>query len=164
MTSAARSCASRCRRSSSRRSSFNRLRDTDAVDESCAMGGPRVCSFAMRRASWTATFFAACTAVTDAKRPVDASAPTLSHARRALCKRRQRTRDGRGCRGNSSKLRCEHPCHPARQDLDYTLAARARDAGCLFALDSDAHTTGQLVFAETALAHASSPGSRVTAS
>jgi len=34
------------------------------------------------------------------------------------------------------------------------LAARARDAGCLFALDSDAHTTGQLVFAETALAHA----------
>ena len=43
---------------------------------------------------------------------------------------------------------------PARQDLDYTLAARARAAGCLFALDSDAHTTSQLRYAETALAHA----------
>lgn len=43
---------------------------------------------------------------------------------------------------------------PARQDLDHTLAERARDAGCLFALDSDAHSTGELVYAETALAHA----------
>jgi putative hydrolase len=43
---------------------------------------------------------------------------------------------------------------PARQDLDHTLASRALEAGCLFALDSDAHTTGQLVYAETALAHA----------
>ena len=43
---------------------------------------------------------------------------------------------------------------PARQDLDHTLARDARDAGCLFALDSDAHTTGQLEYAETALAHA----------
>jgi histidinol phosphatase-like PHP family hydrolase len=43
---------------------------------------------------------------------------------------------------------------PARQDLDYTLAARACGAGCLFALDSDAHTTAQLSYAETALAHA----------
>ena len=43
---------------------------------------------------------------------------------------------------------------PARQDLDYTLAARALDAGCVFALDSDAHTTTQLSYAETALAHA----------
>jgi putative hydrolase len=43
---------------------------------------------------------------------------------------------------------------PARQDLDYTLAARALDAGCLFALDSDAHTTNQLSYAETAVAHA----------
>jgi histidinol phosphatase-like PHP family hydrolase len=30
---------------------------------------------------------------------------------------------------------------PARQDLDYQLADRAREAGCLFALDSDAHDT-----------------------
>lgn len=43
---------------------------------------------------------------------------------------------------------------PARQDLDYTLAARALAAGCIFALDSDAHTTTQLTYAETALAHA----------
>ena len=43
---------------------------------------------------------------------------------------------------------------PARQDLDYTLAAGALAAGCLFALDSDAHTTTQLSYAETALAHA----------
>ena len=43
---------------------------------------------------------------------------------------------------------------PARQDLDHTLASRARDAGCIFALDSDAHTTAQLSYAETAIAHA----------
>jgi histidinol phosphatase-like PHP family hydrolase len=43
---------------------------------------------------------------------------------------------------------------PARQDLDYTLARRALEAGCLFALDSDAHTTTQLSYAETAVAHA----------
>jgi histidinol phosphatase-like PHP family hydrolase len=43
---------------------------------------------------------------------------------------------------------------PARQDLDYTLARRGLTAGCLFALDSDAHTTTQLRYAETALAHA----------
>ena len=33
---------------------------------------------------------------------------------------------------------------PARQDLDYTLASRALEAGCVFALDSDAHTISQL--------------------
>ena len=43
---------------------------------------------------------------------------------------------------------------PARQDLDYVLAKRAVDAGCLFALDSDAHDDAQLVYAETAIAHA----------
>jgi histidinol phosphatase-like PHP family hydrolase len=43
---------------------------------------------------------------------------------------------------------------PARQDLDYTLARRALDAGCVFAVDSDAHTTAQLSYAETGLAHA----------
>ena len=43
---------------------------------------------------------------------------------------------------------------PSRQDLDHSLAAGALEAGCLFALDSDAHTTTQLSFAETALAHA----------
>ena len=43
---------------------------------------------------------------------------------------------------------------PARQDLDHALARQALDASCLFALDSDAHTTTQLSYAETALAHA----------
>ena len=44
---------------------------------------------------------------------------------------------------------------PSRQDLDYDLARRAVDAGCLFALDSDAHSTGELPrYAQTAIAHA----------
>ena len=43
---------------------------------------------------------------------------------------------------------------PARQDLDEALARQALLAGCLFALDSDAHTTDQLTYAETAIAHA----------
>jgi histidinol phosphatase-like PHP family hydrolase len=43
---------------------------------------------------------------------------------------------------------------PARQDLDHTVASRALEAGCIFALDSDAHTTSQLSYAEIALAHA----------
>jgi histidinol phosphatase-like PHP family hydrolase len=43
---------------------------------------------------------------------------------------------------------------PARQDLDFTMASRALEAGCIFALDSDAHTTTQLAYAETAIAHA----------
>jgi histidinol phosphatase-like PHP family hydrolase len=43
---------------------------------------------------------------------------------------------------------------PSRQDLDFDLARRALAAGCLFALDSDAHSTGQLRYAETAIAHA----------
>ncbi len=43
---------------------------------------------------------------------------------------------------------------PARQDLDGTMARRALGFGCVFALDSDAHTTAQLSYAETALAHA----------
>jgi histidinol phosphatase-like PHP family hydrolase len=43
---------------------------------------------------------------------------------------------------------------PSRQDLDYVLAAEALRAGCLFALDSDAHSPAELVYAETAVAHA----------
>ena len=43
---------------------------------------------------------------------------------------------------------------PSRQDIDYLLARRALDAGCLFALDSDAHSTPELQYAETAIAHA----------
>ena len=38
--------------------------------------------------------------------------------------------------------------------VDHTLAAMALGANCIFALDSDAHTTTQLAYTETALAHA----------
>jgi len=43
---------------------------------------------------------------------------------------------------------------PARQDVDYALARRAVDAGCLIAIDSDAHSTLELRYTDTALAHA----------
>jgi histidinol phosphatase-like PHP family hydrolase len=43
---------------------------------------------------------------------------------------------------------------PRRQDIDHELARRALDAGCIFALDSDAHTAEEWAFAETAIAHA----------
>ena len=41
-----------------------------------------------------------------------------------------------------------------RQDIDYLLAGRAMQAGCLFALDSDAHSVPELRFSEYAIAHA----------
>jgi histidinol phosphatase-like PHP family hydrolase len=41
-----------------------------------------------------------------------------------------------------------------RQDVHYELAARALAHGCLFALDSDAHSHPELAFAEIAIAHA----------
>jgi histidinol phosphatase-like PHP family hydrolase len=43
---------------------------------------------------------------------------------------------------------------PSRQDLDFTMATRALAAGCLFALDSDAHSVRELAYVETAIAHA----------
>ena len=43
---------------------------------------------------------------------------------------------------------------PARPDLDYVLAREAVEAGCLFALDSDAHGVNEWSYAETAVAHA----------
>jgi putative hydrolase len=43
---------------------------------------------------------------------------------------------------------------PSRQDLDFSMARRALDRGVLFALDSDAHTTSQLAYSDTAVAHA----------
>ena len=41
-----------------------------------------------------------------------------------------------------------------RQDIDYLLARRALDAGCIFALDSDAHSVEELRFSDYAIAHA----------
>jgi putative hydrolase len=43
---------------------------------------------------------------------------------------------------------------PSRQDLDYVLAREAVAAGCLFALDTDAHGVGQWHYADIAIAHA----------
>ncbi|PWT84971.1 MAG: hypothetical protein C5B57_03875, partial [Blastocatellia bacterium] len=43
---------------------------------------------------------------------------------------------------------------PSRQDIDHELARRALAAGCIFALDSDAHAAEEWEFAETAVAHA----------
>jgi histidinol phosphatase-like PHP family hydrolase len=43
---------------------------------------------------------------------------------------------------------------PSRQDLDFELAKRAVKAGCLIAVDSDAHSGAELQYAETAIAHA----------
>jgi putative hydrolase len=42
----------------------------------------------------------------------------------------------------------------SRQDVDYRLATAAMKAGCVFALDSDAHAANQLWMADYALAHA----------
>ncbi len=41
-----------------------------------------------------------------------------------------------------------------RQDIDYELAAMAMDAGCIFALDSDAHSIAEFPFTDYAIAHA----------
>jgi histidinol phosphatase-like PHP family hydrolase len=43
---------------------------------------------------------------------------------------------------------------PARQDLDFLMIKRALDAGCLIALDSDAHSPIELRHSEFAIAHA----------
>jgi histidinol phosphatase-like PHP family hydrolase len=43
---------------------------------------------------------------------------------------------------------------PSRQDIDFTMVPRAVRAGCLIALDSDAHSTDELSYAETSIAHA----------
>ena len=41
-----------------------------------------------------------------------------------------------------------------RQDVHYELAARALELGCIFALDSDAHSHPELDFIEISIAHA----------
>ena len=41
-----------------------------------------------------------------------------------------------------------------RQDIHYELAALANEEGCLFALDSDAHSIGELAFTDYSIAHA----------
>ena len=41
-----------------------------------------------------------------------------------------------------------------RQDVDWELAGQALDAGCIFALDSDAHSIAELRFTDYSIAHA----------
>lgn len=41
-----------------------------------------------------------------------------------------------------------------RQDIDFELARRALDAGCVFAIDSDAHSVRELEFVDYGVAHA----------
>ena len=54
-----------------------------------------------------------------------------------------------------SRVAIEIDGDPSRQDLDYDIAGRAVKASCLFALDSDAHSAGELPrYAATAIAHA----------
>ena len=43
---------------------------------------------------------------------------------------------------------------PSRQDLDFEMARRAHEAGCLLALDSDAHMAEELGYVDIAIAHA----------
>jgi histidinol phosphatase-like PHP family hydrolase len=53
-----------------------------------------------------------------------------------------------------SEVAIEIDGDPSRQDLDYDVARAAVALGCTFALDSDAHSTRELRYAETAIAHA----------
>jgi putative hydrolase len=53
-----------------------------------------------------------------------------------------------------SEVAIEIDGDPSRQDLDWSLARQALDAGCLFALDSDAHAVGEWDNIDCALAHA----------
>jgi histidinol phosphatase-like PHP family hydrolase len=53
-----------------------------------------------------------------------------------------------------SRVAIEIDGDPHRQDVDFELAQRAPHAGCLFALDSDAHAAEELVYSEISLAHA----------
>ena len=46
----------------------------------------------------------------------------------------------------------------SRQDFDYRIATAAKKAGCLFALDSDAHAANQLWMTDYAIAHAQLAG------
>ena len=46
----------------------------------------------------------------------------------------------------------------ARQDVPYELAAQALEQGCIFALDSDAHSHPEFDFADIAIAHAKLAG------
>ena len=54
----------------------------------------------------------------------------------------------------ASNVAVEIDGDPSRQDIDYALARDAIAAGCLFALDTDAHSTSEFDYIDTAIAHA----------
>ncbi len=58
----------------------------------------------------------------------------------------------------NAKVAIEIDGDPWRQDVDFEVAALALNAGCLFALDSDAHSPPELRNAEIAIAHARRAG------
>ena len=67
-------------------------------------------------------------------------------------------------RAAETRVAIEIDGDPSRQDVDFDLAKQALKAGCLFSLDSDAHSVEELRYAETAIAHArlaSIPKSRI---
>ena len=53
-----------------------------------------------------------------------------------------------------SRVAIEIDGYPDRQDVDHSLAADALAAGCIFALDSDAHSPQERLFTRMAIAHA----------
>ena len=53
-----------------------------------------------------------------------------------------------------SNIAVEIDGDPSRQDIDYDLAREAVAVGCLFALDTDAHSTPEFDYVDTAIAHA----------
>lgn len=57
-------------------------------------------------------------------------------------------------RAAQTRVAIEIDGDPSRQDIDFELSKRALGAGCIFALDSDAHSVGELRYAEIAIAHA----------
>ena len=94
----------------------------------------------------------------DGQRGQDRRASTSSVTRAAgsTDRARRHGRLGRGLRGGAAtaNVAIEIDGDPSRQDSTTTSRERAVDAGCLFALDSDAHSTPELRYAETAIAHA----------
>ena len=54
----------------------------------------------------------------------------------------------------SANVAVEIDGDPSRQDIDYELARVAVAVGCLFALDTDAHSTREFDYVDTAIAHA----------
>ena len=104
-----------------------------------------------RSSSWSPRRIPRCASPADqtARMLTAVQAPRRAHPRpsaRAHVRLAAR-RDGRlGSRvrgGGARGVAIEIDGDPSRQDIDFDLAARGRRPGCLFALDSDAHSTAR---------------------